>query len=265
MAMTRTKTSEAMVLILFCLLFVWGCGGEDTRSESGPDGAVSEGATAALQHEGGGQRGTISPGAAQAQGSDTPAAPGSDTPAAQKADETGSPADPEPGLAADEGQLPNGFPELPLPQLLPPEKRRPVPDMVVKDMAGHPIAFADLKGQVVLAVFWATWCPPCKKEIPQLVYLQDTYAKAGLKILGISMDQKGLSVVKPFVRGRREINYTIIPSGIRAAYAFGGAAGIRRIPTSFLIDKHGRIIKKLMGLSSLREVEALVQAALQED
>lgn len=162
---------------------------------------------------------------------------------------------------AGEEESSQGLPEIPLPDLPPAYRRPEAPDLVLTDMSGREITLKDLQGQVVLANFWATWCPPCKKEIPQLVHLQETYGESGLKILGISLDPKGLATVKPFVRGRREINYTIIPSGQRAAQAFGG---VTRIPTTFLLDKQGKIIGRFKGLPQGNEMEAYVRAALNE-
>lgn len=153
------------------------------------------------------------------------------------------------------------FPEIPLPDLPAPESRRAAPEIVLKDLAGREIALRDLRGEVLLINFWATWCPPCKKEIPQLIHLQETYAPFGFRVLGLSIDQNGLAAVKPFVRGRKEINYTIIPNGRRAAQLLGG---INSIPTSFVLDREGRIIYKLRGYDAANALEGYVQAALRE-
>ncbi len=153
------------------------------------------------------------------------------------------------------------IPELPPPSLAPAASRPAAPDLTLTDLSGREVSLADLRGRVVLINFWATWCPPCKHEIPHLVRLQETYGDLGLTILGVSVDQKGIAAVRPFVRGRPEINYTIIPNGIRAAQAF---RGISHIPTTFVLDKQGRILKRFRGLPTGHEMEAYVQAALRE-
>lgn len=153
------------------------------------------------------------------------------------------------------------FPEIPLPALPRPESRKAAPELTLKDLAGRGLSLQDLRGEVVLINFWATWCPPCKKEIPRLIQLQEIYGPAGFRVLGLSIDQNGLAAVKPFVGARKEINYTIIPNGRRAAQAFGG---INSIPTTFVLDREGRIVYKLRGYDTANTLEGYVQAALRE-
>lgn len=158
---------------------------------------------------------------------------------------------------------PKPFPRhIRVPELTPPEARRAAPSVPVTDLNGRQLTMETLRGEVVLVTFWATWCPPCKKEIPHLVHLQEVYGDLGLTILAPSLDDKGLVAIKPFLRSRPEINYTIIPSGQRLGMAYGG---VNRIPTSFLIDKQGRVIERIQGLRSGEELEGLVIAALREE
>jgi thiol-disulfide isomerase/thioredoxin len=151
-----------------------------------------------------------------------------------------------------------GIPAPDLPEAL---KRKAAPKMELVDIAGHKMTLDSFNGQAVLVVFWATWCPPCKAEIPHLVHLQDKYGESGLKILGLSLDQKGLPEVKKFLKTKREINYTIIPNGGQAARSFGK---INSIPTTILLDKKGRILKRFVGLRPESELEGWVVAAMNE-
>src|SRR5258708_1671977 len=74
------------------------------------------------------------------------------------------------------------------------------PDFTLKDLDDHDVSLIQFKGKVVLVNFWATWCGPCKIEIPWLVELQDKYAARGFTVLGVAMDEEGKSAVAPFVR-----------------------------------------------------------------
>ena len=79
-------------------------------------------------------------------------------------------------------------------------EEQPAPGWELKDLEGKPVKLSDFKGKVILLNFWATWCPPCRDEIPDLVSLQQQYGPRGLVVLGIAMDAKGAAIVKPFVK-----------------------------------------------------------------
>ena len=108
------------------------------------------------------------------------------------------------------------------------------------------------KGKVVLVTFWATWCEPCKKEIPWLIKLNDHYGSRGLVILGISMDDDGKKVVDPFVKekhfdvdGKSELmDYPILLGNDAVSDKFGGLMGL---PTSMLYARDGRKVKTIIG------------------
>ena len=106
-------------------------------------------------------------------------------------------------------------------------------DFTLKDLEDHDVALSQFKGKVVLVNFWATWCWPCRIEIPWLIELQDKYSARGFTILGVAMDEEGKSVVAPFVQKERfkvlgmpqSMNYPIVLGNDAAADKFGGLVG----------------------------------------
>jgi cytochrome c biogenesis protein CcmG/thiol:disulfide interchange protein DsbE len=141
------------------------------------------------------------------------------------------------------------------------------PDFTLKELDDHDVSLSQFKGKVVLVNFWATWCGPCKIEIPWLVELQDKYAARGFTVLGLAMDEEGKSAVGPFVRRERfrvggtshTMNYPIVLGNDSTADKFGGLLGF---PTSVLIAKDGRVVKRVDGLVSYDEIEKAIQLQL---
>jgi cytochrome c biogenesis protein CcmG/thiol:disulfide interchange protein DsbE len=118
------------------------------------------------------------------------------------------------------------------------------PDFTLKNTEGNNVSLADYKGKIILIDFWATWCPPCRKGIPDLVELQKQY-KDDFVVIGISLDrEKTIKDVVPFVK-EYKINYPVVYGDENVANKFGG---IQAIPTSFIIDKNGNIVDKHVGL-----------------
>jgi len=120
----------------------------------------------------------------------------------------------------------------------------PAPDLILKDLQGNTVKLSDLKGKVVLVDFWATWCQPCTIMIPWFIEFQNRYGSQGFAVLGVAMDDEGLSVVKPYA-AKASMNYTVVIGSEEAAEAWGGIFGL---PTSFVIDRQGRIQAKHIGL-----------------
>jgi thiol-disulfide isomerase/thioredoxin len=118
-----------------------------------------------------------------------------------------------------------------------------------------------LKGKVVLLNFWATWCPPCRAEIPDLVGLDETYRDKGLAIVGVSVDISTAEVVGVFLRYNRMSYPNILDSDDRLAALYGG---IHSIPKTFLIDKKGRIRETWTGSRSREVFEAAIKPLLDE-
>ena len=118
------------------------------------------------------------------------------------------------------------------------------PDFTLEDLNGKNVKLSDFKGKVVIINFWATWCPPCKAEIPDFIELYKTYQKKGLVILGIALDNKE-KVVK-FVKDNG-INYPVLMGNQEVSNLYGGISGI---PTSFVVDRKGIIKNVFVGLRS---------------
>ena len=123
---------------------------------------------------------------------------------------------------------------------------------------GKVVSSEDFKGKVLLITFFATWCPPCRQEIPTLVELQREYGPRGFSVIGLSVDEGGPRVVARLVR-QAKINYPVLMADRATARAFGGIAGI---PTSFLVNRKGHVVKKYPGYVPhnllARDIEALL-------
>ncbi|HAO78262.1 MAG TPA: alkyl hydroperoxide reductase [Verrucomicrobia subdivision 3 bacterium] len=133
------------------------------------------------------------------------------------------------------------------------------PDFALTDLSGKTVRLSDFKGKVVLLDFWATWCGPCRKEIPDLIQLQTQYAEQGFTILGIALDEEGAAVVKPLAQ-RMGINYPLVIGTTQATDAYGG---IQAVPTTLLIGRDGRILKTYLGARDKSEFQRDIQSALQ--
>ena len=127
---------------------------------------------------------------------------------------------------------------------------KPVPAFTMKDLDGREISAASLRGKVVIVNFWATWCGPCRAEIPDLVALQQKY-KDTLQVIGISEDEAGVDVVKRFAAERR-INYPVAMMTPEIEKLF---PGISALPTSFIVDRESRIVQKHVGMLTARTTE----------
>lgn len=129
---------------------------------------------------------------------------------------------------------------------------QPSPAWELKDVDDKTVKSSDFAGKVVILDFWATWCGPCRMEIPGFIELQKQYADKGLVVIGVSLDQDGASAVKPFAE-KMGINYPIVLGDETIVSAFGGIEGI---PTTFIIDRTGNIVRKHVGYASKAEFEA---------
>jgi thiol-disulfide isomerase/thioredoxin len=127
---------------------------------------------------------------------------------------------------------------------------KPAPTFTVKDLDGREIAPASLRGKVVIVNFWATWCGPCRAEIPDLVALQEKY-KDTLQVIGISEDEAGVDVVRRFA-AEHKINYPVAMTTPEIEKLY---PGISALPTSFIIDRESRVVQKHVGMLTARTTE----------
>jgi len=124
------------------------------------------------------------------------------------------------------------------------------PDFTLTDIEGNQVSLSDFKGKVILLDFWATWCGPCKMEIPSFIELQNDY-RDDVVVLGVSLDQGGPAAVVPFAK-KMKINYPIVYGDGKVVQAYGG---IRGIPTTFVIDKEFKIQRKYVGYTDHKVFE----------
>ena len=128
-------------------------------------------------------------------------------------------------------------------------QRKAAPDFTLKDADGKTVRLSDYKGKVVLLDFWATWCGPCKIEIPWFMEFEQQFKDKGFAVVGVSMDEDGWSAVKPYL-ARMNVNYRIVLGNDKVGDQYGG---VDSLPTTFLIDRQGRIAATHVGLTGGKE------------
>lgn len=132
-----------------------------------------------------------------------------------------------------------------------------LPSFTITDLSGQQISPATLKGKVALIDFWATWCPPCRKEIPHFNQLYARYREQGLIVIGLALDDKAVEV-RTFMR-QMPIDYPVALASSELQKQFGG---IEVYPTAFLFDREGRVTKKYLGYIYPDEFNQDVKALL---
>lgn len=139
------------------------------------------------------------------------------------------------------------------------EQKGKAPNFVLKSSDGKTVELKKLTGKVVVVNFWATWCGPCRAEIPGMIEVYKQYKSKGLEIVGVSLDQQGWDQVRPFIE-KLKVPYPIVVGDSKLADAYGG---IDAIPVTFFIDKKGNIVERHLGYFSKSEFEAIVRKMLQ--
>lgn len=119
----------------------------------------------------------------------------------------------------------------------------PAPDFTLRDLAGHEVRLSDLRGHVLLVNFWATWCPPCREEIPSMLRLNRAMAGKPFRMLAISIDEGGKQAVEAYLSNDGAALPVLLDTGGK----IGKRYGITGVPETFVVDRKGVIIKKIIG------------------
>jgi len=123
------------------------------------------------------------------------------------------------------------------------------PEFSLKDADGKMVHLSDYKGKVVLLDFWATWCGPCKIEIPWFMEFEKQFKDQGFAVVGVSMDEDGWTAIKPYVQNMK-MNYRVLLGDDAVSAAYGG---LESLPTTVLISREGRIASTHIGVSMGKE------------
>ena len=134
----------------------------------------------------------------------------------------------------------------------------PAPDFTLQSLDGKTMRLSDFRGKAVLLNFWATWCGPCKIEMPWFVELQNQYASQGFQIVGVAMDDASKEDISKFAKDMG-VNYPILIGKESVGDEYGG---VPALPETFLIGRDGKIVDKILGLRGKAEIEDAIKKAL---
>ena len=132
------------------------------------------------------------------------------------------------------------------------------PDFTLKSLDGKDVRLSDFKGKAVLLNFWATYCQPCKIEMPWFAELNKQYAPQGLEVVGVAMDDVGNDAIRKYATDLG-VNYPILIGKESVADLYGG---MQFLPTTFYIDRQGKIVDRVFGLVSHSQIEDDIKKAL---
>jgi peroxiredoxin len=143
---------------------------------------------------------------------------------------------------------------------LPNLRGKAAPNFTLHTAEGKKLSLSDYKGKAVLINFWATWCAPCKIEMPWFVALHEKYAPQGFEILGVSEDDATVSRAQITKFGQQQsVNYPLLMGDDAVSHEYGG---VEFLPTSYFVGRNGKIVAETAGLVSQDEVEANIKKAL---
>jgi len=137
-------------------------------------------------------------------------------------------------------------------------KSGPAPDFTLQSLDGKSMRLSDLRGKAVLLNFWATWCSPCKIEMPWFIELQKQYGAQGLQIVGVAMDDSSKEDIAKFAKDMG-VNYPVLLGKEEVGDAYGG---VPALPETFFISRDGKIVDKIIGLKGKAEIEDSIKRAL---
>jgi len=137
-------------------------------------------------------------------------------------------------------------------------KSAPAPDFTLQSLDGKSMRLSDLRGKAVLLNFWATWCGPCKIEMPWFIELQKQYGAQGLQIVGVAMDDSSKEDIAKFASDMG-VNYPVLLGKEAVGDAYGG---VPALPETFFIGRDGKIVDKIIGLKGKAEIEDAIKKAL---
>ena len=135
---------------------------------------------------------------------------------------------------------------------------QPAPDFELASLDGKNLKLSDFHGKAVLLNFWATWCEPCKVEMPWFVDLQKKYGPQGLQVLGVAMDDSSPKDIADFAQ-KMGVNYPIVIGKEAVGNEYGG---VPYLPSTFYINREGKVIDRVFGLVSRSEIETDIRKAL---
>jgi peroxiredoxin len=135
---------------------------------------------------------------------------------------------------------------------------KPAPDFTLQSLEGKTVRLSDYRGKPVVLNFWATWCEPCKVEMPWFVDLQRQYGPAGVRFLGVAMDDASTKEIAAFAESMK-VNYPILIGKDSVGDDYGG---VQFLPETFYIDRTGKVVDKAFGLKGRGEIEDNIKKIL---